>query len=59
MKNSPLATLAQLQLGRARAMGGETAAARKSYEDFFATWKNADPDISVLLQAKAEYGKLQ
>jgi ATP/maltotriose-dependent transcriptional regulator MalT len=59
MKNSPLVTLAQLQLGRAQVMSGETAAARKSYEDFFANWKNADPDISVLLQAKAEYGKLQ
>jgi tetratricopeptide (TPR) repeat protein len=59
MKNSPLAALAQLQLGRAQAMSGDTPAARKSYEDFFATWKNADPDISVLLQAKAEYGKLQ
>ena len=59
MKNSPLAALAQLQLGRAQAMSGDTPAARKSYQDFFATWKNADPDISVLLQAKAEYGKLQ
>ncbi len=59
MKNSPLAALAQLQLGRAQAMSGETPAARKSYQDFFANWKNADPDIPVLLQAKAEYAKLR
>ena len=58
MKNSPLAALAQLQLGRAQAMSGETPAARKSYQDFFANWKNADPDIPVLLQAIAEYAKL-
>jgi hypothetical protein len=50
--------LAQLQLGRAQAMDGETAAARKSYQDFFANWKNADSDIPVLRQAKAEYAKL-
>lgn len=33
--------------------------ARIAYQDFFASWKNADPDIPILLQAKAEYAKLQ
>ena len=51
--------LAHLQLGRAEAMMGDTAAARKSYQDFFALWKDADPDIPILKQAKSEYAKLQ
>ncbi|MDR3749419.1 MAG: protein kinase [Acidobacteriota bacterium] len=59
VKNSPHAALAQLQLGRAQAMSGDVASARKSYQDFFALWKNADPDIPVLQQAKAEYARLQ
>src|SRR5208337_3438920 len=58
-KNSPLAALSQLQLARALAMTGDTVAARKSYQDFLAEWKNADPDIPLLQQAKAEYGKMQ
>src|SRR5208337_2030964 len=58
-KNSPLAALSQLQLARADVMMGDMAAARKSYQDFLATWKDADPDILVLQQAKAEYAKLQ
>jgi eukaryotic-like serine/threonine-protein kinase len=40
-------------------MMGDTAAARKSYQDFLATWKDADPGILLLRQAKAEYAKLQ
>ena len=59
VKNSPWVALAQLQLGRAQAMSGDLASARKSYQDFFALWKNADPDIPVLLQAKVEYARLQ
>jgi hypothetical protein len=51
--------LAQLQLGRARAFEGDSGKARLAYQDFFATWKNADPDIPVLVTAKAEYAKLQ
>jgi len=58
-KNSPLASLSQLQLARAEVMMGDTVAARKSYQDFLAEWKNADPDIPLLQQAKAEYAKLQ
>jgi len=51
--------LARLQLGRAQAMMGDKAAALKSYKDFLTLWKDADPDIPILKQAKAEYVKLQ
>jgi eukaryotic-like serine/threonine-protein kinase len=51
--------LAQLNLGRAVAMQGDPAKAPTAYQDFFALWKDADPDIPVLKQAKAEYAKLQ
>jgi serine/threonine protein kinase/TolB-like protein len=51
--------LAQLGLARALAAQHDTANARTSYQDFFAFWKDADPDIPVLKQAKAEYEKLQ
>jgi tetratricopeptide (TPR) repeat protein len=51
--------LAHLQLGRAQAMMGDKAAARKSYQDFLTLWKDADPDIPIYQQAKAEYAKLQ
>jgi hypothetical protein len=51
--------LAHLQLGRAQAMMGDKAAARKSYQDFLTLWKNADPDIPIYKQAKAEYAHLQ
>ncbi len=51
--------LAHLQLGRAQAMMGDKAAARKSYQDFLTLWKDADPDIPIYKQAKAEYAKLQ
>jgi len=57
--NTPVATLAHLGLARARAMSGDTAAARTAYQDFFALWKDADPDIPLLKQAKAEYEKLK
>jgi serine/threonine protein kinase len=57
--NSPLGPLAHLGLGRALAAGGERAKARAAYQDFLAIWKDADPDIPILKQAKAEYAKLQ
>jgi eukaryotic-like serine/threonine-protein kinase len=50
--------LAWLQLGRAQKMMGDEAAARKSYETFLDLWKNADADIPIYQQAKAEYAKL-
>jgi serine/threonine protein kinase len=57
--NSPLAALARLQLARAYAMQGDTAKAKVASQDFLALWKDADPDIPILKQAKAEYAKLQ
>jgi eukaryotic-like serine/threonine-protein kinase len=50
--------LAWLQRGRAQKMMGNEAAARQSYETFLDLWKNADPDIPVYQQAKAEYARL-
>jgi tetratricopeptide (TPR) repeat protein len=52
------APLAQLGLARAYAMQGDREKSRKAYDDFFTTWKDADPDIPILRQAKAEYKKL-
>ncbi len=51
--------LTYLQLGRAQLMMGDKAAARKSYQDFLALWKDADADIPIYKQAKAEYAKLK
>jgi eukaryotic-like serine/threonine-protein kinase len=53
-----LGALAHLQLGRAQAMMGDKAAARMSYQDFLTLWKDADPDIPIYKQAKAEYARL-
>jgi len=55
--NEPIGALAHLQLGRAYALQGDTAKARAAYQDFLALWKDADPDIPILKQAKAEYAK--
>ena len=57
--NCPLGALARLQLGRAYALTGDTAKARAAYQDFLALWKDADHDLTILNQAKAEYAKLQ
>jgi DNA-binding NtrC family response regulator/tetratricopeptide (TPR) repeat protein len=57
--NYPLFAHAHLQLGRAKAMSGDTAGGRKEYEEFFALWKGADPDVPLLRDAKAEYEKLK
>jgi serine/threonine protein kinase/tetratricopeptide (TPR) repeat protein len=51
--------LARLGLGRAYALAGDKTKAHAAYQDFFALWKDADPDIPILKQAKAEYAKLQ
>jgi serine/threonine protein kinase/Flp pilus assembly protein TadD len=51
--------LSLLGLGRALAMNGDTAGARKSYQDFFALWKDADSDLPPLVQAKKEYEQLK
>jgi hypothetical protein len=57
--NFPLGALAHLGLGRAYAMAGNTAKAKSAYQDFLTLWKDADPDIPILKEAKAEYEKLQ
>jgi hypothetical protein len=56
---SPVGALARLGLGRTLVASGDAARARTAYQDFFALWKDADPDIPILKQAKAEYAKLQ
>jgi DNA-binding winged helix-turn-helix (wHTH) protein len=55
----PIGALAQLQLARAHVLAGDTTKARHSYQQFLTLWANADPDIPVLLQAKAEYDRLK
>jgi cytochrome c-type biogenesis protein CcmH/NrfG len=55
----PNAWLAQVYLARAYAAEGDTAKARTAYQDFFATWKDADAGLPLLTAAKAEYAKLQ
>jgi eukaryotic-like serine/threonine-protein kinase len=57
--NSPFGALAHLGLARAYALQGDTARARIAYQDFLTLWKDADPDIPILKQAKEEYAKLQ
>ena len=57
--NDPIGALAHLQIGRAYAIQGDTAKAKLAYQDFLTLWKDADPDIPILKEAKAEYAKLQ
>jgi hypothetical protein len=59
MNNFPLGALARLQLGRAYALAGDASKSRTAYQDFLTLWKDADPDIPILKEAKAEYAKLQ
>jgi serine/threonine protein kinase/tetratricopeptide (TPR) repeat protein len=56
--NFPLGALARLGLARAFALQGDAVKTRAKYQDFFTLWKDADPDIPVLKEAKAEYAKL-
>ena len=55
---SPAHTLAHLGLARAAMLNGDISAARKSYQDFFAMWKDADQDLPVLAEARKEYEQL-
>jgi serine/threonine protein kinase/Tfp pilus assembly protein PilF len=57
--NFPLGVLARLGLARAYVLQGNSDNARSAYQDFFTLWKDADPDIPILKQAKAEYAKLR
>jgi tetratricopeptide (TPR) repeat protein/predicted Ser/Thr protein kinase len=63
MKNvinvDPIMALAKVGLARAYVLAGDKAQARVAYQDFLALWKNADPDVPLLSQVKAEYAKLQ
>jgi serine/threonine protein kinase/Tfp pilus assembly protein PilF len=57
--NCATSALAHLGLARANALQGDTSKARAAYQDFLTLWKDADPDIPILIAAKAEYAKLQ
>jgi hypothetical protein len=57
--NEPIGALAHLGLARAYALSGDTAKARTKYQDFFTLWKDADPDVPILKQARTEYAKLR
>ncbi|MBZ5613015.1 MAG: winged helix-turn-helix domain-containing protein [Acidobacteriia bacterium] len=59
VQNSVIGSLAFLQIARAYAVAGNTARAKAAYEDFFALWKDADPEIPILKESKTEYAKLQ
>jgi hypothetical protein len=59
VSNAPIGALARLQLGRAYVLQGDLAQSRVAYNDFLTLWKDADPDIPILKEAKAEYAKLQ
>ena len=59
VQTEPIGALAHLGLARAYALQGDSPQARAAYQDFFALWKDADPDIPILKEAKAEYDKLQ
>ena len=55
----PIGALARLGLARADVIQGDSKGAKAAYQDFFALWKDADPDVPVLIAAKAEYAKLK
>ena len=59
VRNAPWGALAHLGLARAYAMQGDTTKARAAYQDFLTIWKDADPDLPILIQANAEYPRLQ
>jgi eukaryotic-like serine/threonine-protein kinase len=51
--------LGRLGLGRAHALNGDTAKAKKAFQDFFELWENADQNLPILIEAKKEYASLQ
>jgi eukaryotic-like serine/threonine-protein kinase len=57
--NQPTGSLAHLHLGRAYALAGDAGKARAAYQDFFTLWKDADPDLPILIAAKSEYAKMK
>ena len=59
VQNELIGALAHLGLARAYALSGDSIKSRTAYQNFFALWKDADPDIPIVKEAKAEYAKLQ
>jgi hypothetical protein len=59
MMGDPAGARARLEKARSLARAGDRAAARSAYQDFLALWENADLDVPILVQAKAEAAKLQ
>jgi len=59
VQNDIIGALAHVQIADAYALEGDAAKAKAAYQDFLTLWKDADPDIPILKQAKAEYAKLQ
>jgi len=57
--NEPIGALAHLELARAYSISGNTSKAKAAYQEFLTLWKEADPDIPIYREAKAEYAKLQ
>jgi eukaryotic-like serine/threonine-protein kinase len=57
--NEPIGALAHVALARGYALQGDTARAKSAYKEFFALWKDGDPDTPILMAAKAEYAKLK
>jgi tetratricopeptide (TPR) repeat protein len=57
--NGLIGALTHLQIGRAYALEGDTTKAKAAYQDFLTLWKDADPDIPILIAAKVEYAKLK
>jgi tetratricopeptide (TPR) repeat protein len=57
--NEPVAVLAHLGLARSYALAADDPKSRAAYNDFLTLWKDADPDVPILTQAKSEYAKLQ
>jgi len=58
-ENDIIGALAHVQIARAYALEADSGKAEAAYQDFLTLWKDADPDIPICKQAKAEYAKLQ
>jgi len=57
--NEPIVALVHLGLARAYTLDGDRGKSKAAYQEFLTLWKDADPDIPILIAAKAEYAKLQ
>jgi tetratricopeptide (TPR) repeat protein len=55
----PIGALAHVQLGRLFALSGDLARSKTAYQNFLTLWKDADSDIPILVQARAEYARLR